>query len=161
MGSACSSRIIRLARDATADDIAQRQRRVPLALGLAQRSQGVCRLARLRDSYDDRIAVNGRIAIAKLRGILDLDRDAGKLLEQVLAHERRVIAGTAGRKDEAVGPAKLLGVKVETAEVSAFIRSIQPAAHGVFQGLRLLIDLLEHVVFEGALVSIPWIPVDL
>ena len=86
-----------LAGDAAADDVAQRQRRMPLALRFAQGGQRVGRLARLRDGQDDGVAVDRRIAIAELRGVFDLDRNAGELLEQVFADQGRVIAGAAGR----------------------------------------------------------------
>ena len=55
-----------LAGDAAADHVAQRQRRMPLALRFAQGGQGVGRLAGLRDGQDDGVAVDRRIAIAEL-----------------------------------------------------------------------------------------------
>ncbi len=94
-------------------------------------------------------------------GVLDLDRDAGELLEQVFADQRRVVAGAARRQDESLGPAQLLGVQVQTAEVGRGVGGAEPAAQRVFQRLGLLVDLLEHVVLEAALVRLAGIPDDL
>ncbi len=53
------------------------------------------------------------------------------------------------------------GIEIEAAQVSAAIDVVEPAAHGVFQRLGLLVNLLEHVVLEIALGGVAWIPVDL
>ena len=143
-----------LAGNAAADDVAQSQSRMALALRLAQRRQGVGRLARLRDGDDDGVAIDGRIAIAELAGVLDLDRDAGELLEQILADQGRVIAGAARGQDDALGAAELLRVEVQAAEVSGGVGVVEPAAQGVLQRFGLLVDLLEHVVIEDALVGV-------
>ena len=37
----------------------------------------------------------------------------------------------------------------------------KPAANGVFEGFGLLVDFLEHVVLEIALLRVAWVPVDL
>ena len=132
-----------------------------LALRLAQGGQRVGRLAGLRDGDDDGVAVDRRIAIAELAGVLDLDRDAGELLEQVLADQGRVVAGAAGGQDDALGPAQLLRVEVQAAEVGGGVGLVEPAAQGVLQRLGLLVDLLEHVVLEDALVGVAGIPVEL
>ena len=78
-----------LAGDAAADHIAQGERRMALAFRFAQGGQRVGRLAGLRDGQDDGVAVDGRVAIAELAGVFDLDRDAGQFLEQVLADQGR------------------------------------------------------------------------
>ena len=63
-----------------------------------------------------------------------------------------MIAGAAGGHDDAIDAAQLLGLEIEAAEVGAAIGVAEPAAHGVFQRLGLLVNLLEHVVLEIALV---------
>ena len=72
-----------------------------------------------------------------------------------------MVARAAGREDDAFGPAELLGVEIEAAEVGAAIAVVEPAAHGVFQRFGLLVDLLEHVMLVLAFVGIARIPVDL
>ena len=130
------------------------KRRVALALRLAQGGQGVGRLARLREGDDDGVAVDGRIAIAELAGVLDLDGNAGELLEQILADQGRVIAGAARRQDDALDLAQLLRVEVQAAEVGAAFVIVEPAAQGVLQRLGLLVDLLEHEVLEVAHIDV-------
>ena len=99
---------VRLAGDGAADDVADGERRVALALRLAQGRQRVGRLARLRDGQDDRVAVDRRIAVAELAGVLDLDRDAGEFLEEIFADKAGVVAGAAGGQDDAVDLPELL-----------------------------------------------------
>ena len=91
-----------LAGDRAADDVADRQRRMPLALHLAQRGQRVGRLAALRDREQQRVAVDRRVAVAQLAGVFDFDRDAGELFDQVLADQGRVPARAAGGEHDAV-----------------------------------------------------------
>ena len=55
-----------------------------------------------------RVAVDRRVAVAELAGVFDLDRDAGELLDQVLADQGRVLAGAAGGEDDAVDLPQLL-----------------------------------------------------
>ncbi len=63
-------------------------------------------------SFDDRVAV------AELRRVLDLDRDARELLDHVLADQRRVPARAAGGDDDAVERSRSSSVgEVEAAEL--------------------------------------------
>ena len=86
--------------DRAADHVADGQRRMPLALHLAQRRQRVGRFAALRDGEQQRVVVQRRIAIAQLAGVFDFDRNLGQVLDQVLAHQGRVPTGAAGREQE-------------------------------------------------------------
>ena len=88
-----------------------------LALALAQGRQRVGRLAGLRDGDDDGVAVDRRIAVAELAGVLDLDRDAGELLEQVFADQGRVVAGAAAVRMMRSAWRSCCGIEVEAAEV--------------------------------------------
>src|SRR6266404_5108751 len=150
-----------LTGNGAADDVTQGQRGMAFALGLTHRGQGIGGLARLGDGQDDGIAVHGRVAVAELAGVLDLDRDAGKLFEEIFAYQGSMVAGAAGGQEEAIGLAELLAVNIEAAEVSAGITVGQPAAHGILQRLRLLVDLLQHVMRETALVDFAQFRVDL
>ena len=141
---------VSLAGDRTADDVAQRQRRVALALRLAQGGERVGGLAGLGDGDDDGVAVDRRVAVAELAGVFDLDGDARELFQQVLAHEGGVVAGAARRQDDALHLAQPARVDVEAAEVGGRVGLVEPAAQGVLDRLGLLVDLLEHVVFVDA-----------
>ena len=66
--------------------------RAPLRLRLAQRGERVRRLARLRDHDGERAIADNRVAVAKLRAVVDLDRQPGQLLDHELADEPRVPA---------------------------------------------------------------------
>ncbi len=73
------------------------------------------------------LLVDGRIAIAELAGVLDLDGDAGVLLEQVFAHEGRVVARAARRQDDALDLAQPLRIEVQSAEMgTTFDSSSRP-----------------------------------
>ena len=52
------------------------------------------------------------------------------------------------------------GVEVQAAEVGGGVGVVEPAAHGVLERLGLLVNLLEHVVLEVALVGVAGVPVD-
>ncbi len=78
---------------------------VPLAFGFSQRRQRVRRFAGLGDGQHDRVAIHGRIAIAKFRCVFDLDGNAGKFLKEIFADDGRMIAGAAGGEDETLGTA--------------------------------------------------------
>ena len=78
----------------------------------------------------------------------------------MFADQGRVIAGAASGEDEALGPAKLAGVQVQAAEVGGGVLVRKPAAHGVFQGFGLFVDLLEHVMLEVPLLGVTRVPVD-
>src|ERR1041385_3121290 len=104
---------------------------MPLALGFAQSRQRVGRLTRLRDGNDNSVAVDGWVAVAKLAGVLHLHRNPRKFLEQILAHERCMIAGPTRRQNDTFGAAELLSVEVESAEVGAGVGVVESAAEGV------------------------------
>jgi hypothetical protein len=59
------------------------------APSLFQRGEGIGGLAGLRNRYKHRALVDDRTAIAELGRIIDLDRDAGQLLDHELADQRR------------------------------------------------------------------------
>ena len=120
-----------LAGDRAADDVADRQRRMALALHLAQGGQRVGRFAALRDGEQQRVVSQRRIAVAELAGVFDFDRNAGEFLDQILADQGRVPARAAGGEDDAVDRAQLLRRQVQAAEDGGRFVAIQPAAHGV------------------------------
>src|SRR5579883_144853 len=109
-----------------------------LALRFAQGGQGIRRFSRLCDGDDNRVAIDGRIAIAKLTGVLDLDGNAGELLEQIFTDERGVVAGATRCQNDALGAAELLSIEVQAAEMSRGVGVVKPAAESVFQRFGLL-----------------------
>ena len=71
-----------------------------------------------------------------------------------------MITGATGGQDEAFRLAELLAIEIQAAEMGAGIAIGEPPAHGILERLRLLVDLLEHVMLEIALVRISGVPVD-
>ena len=108
-----------------------------------------------------RSRLDDRIAIAELRGVLDFDRDARVLLDDVLADQARVPARAATEDHDALGRAQLVVGEIQTAQLGDALVVDQAAAHAVADGLGLLVDLLQHEVIEAALFDLLEIPVDL
>ena len=99
---------------------------------------------------DERVLVDRRVAVAELAGVLDLDRQAGEFLEQVLADDARVVARAAGGEDDPRRPRGAAAAsRFSPPKWAVASASSQPAAHGRGDRLRLLEDLLEHVVREA------------
>ena len=133
---------------------------MPAALGLAQSTQGVGRLARLAQDEDQRPVVERGVAVAELAGVLDLDGQVGEPLDQVLADQGRVPARAAGGEDDPADAAELAGRQVQAAELRRRLGPAQPAAAGVDHRLGLLADLLDHVVGVAAQLDRVGLPVD-
>ena len=67
-----------------------------MLLGIAQRRQRIGRLAGLGDEQRQAALGQGRLAVAELRGDIDLDRQAGEALEPRLAHKPGIIGRATG-----------------------------------------------------------------
>ena len=92
-----------LAGDGAADDVARCRASGGPCASHSRRAASVSAVSPdWRDGEDERVSVDRRVAVAELAGVLDLDRDAGELLDQVLADQGRVPAGAAGGEDDAV-----------------------------------------------------------
>ena len=65
-----------------------------------------------------------------------------------------MVAGAARGHDDAVDLPQLLRAEVESAEVRGRVVGREPAAHRVGERLRLLVNLLQHVVREVALLRV-------
>ena len=90
-----------------------------------------------------------RLAVAELRGDLDVDRQAGQPLEQVSADHAGVGGGAAGDDLQALD----LG-EVEPAGASARpVDRVDVGRQRVLAGVRLLVDLLLHEVAVVALLD--------
>ena len=121
--------------------------RSPL-LHVAQRSERVGRLARLRD--DDRQApvVDRRLAIAVFRGDIDLDRQAREPLDPILGREPGHIGGAAGDDRDS---RKLRRLDRPGEWLEPHRRHVDVMGEGMSDDLGLLVDLLGHEVTIVAL----------
>ncbi len=117
-----------------------------LALGQFQSRQGIGRFAALRDGNHDVALRDNRIAVAELRGVLDLHRNAGQVLNQIFGHQAGVPARAARHNDDAVGINKLLLVGAEASHIEVATPHFEAAAHRIEDRTRLLKNLLEHKV---------------
>ncbi len=126
----------------------------PFAFALPHGGQCVGRLAALRDGEDHCHVGHGRISVTQLAGVLDLGRDPREFFQQVFADKPRVPARAAGREHDPVHPPQILRIEVQAAELGRGLILIEAAPHSVFDGLRLLEDLLEHVMLEAAAVRV-------
>ncbi len=148
-----------LARDGRAVGVADREHPGLLVLGVPQRHEGVHGLAGLADDDDQGGAVQDRVAVAELAGQLDLDRDAGPVLDGVLGDQAGVVGGAAGDDEDLVDVAQLLVGEPDLVE-HQLAAAAQPAEQGVGDRLRLLGDLLEHEPVVAALLGGSGVPVD-
>ena len=149
-----------LARDRRSHDVDQPERAGTTALGLAHGGERVGGLARLRDEDAERARRDDRVAVAELRRVLDLGRDASEVLDHHLADQRRVPAGAAGGDDDVVDVHELLVAQVDAAELGGPVLEDEAAAHGVLHRLRLLEDLLEHEMVEPTALDRREVPLD-
>ena len=119
-----------------------------MRLGVAQRRQGIDGLARLRDGDAHAALGQRRLAVAELRGDLDLDRQARQLLEPVLGHH----AGKAGRAAGGDGEPRDLGPLERQRRQRHLARGgIEIGLQRVADDGGLLVDLLHHEVAVVAL----------
>ena len=95
-----------------------------------------------------------RIAMAELARELDLDRQAGELLDDVFADPARVQRSAAPGEHDAVDRAQFRRRHVEAAELGGAFLVAEAAAHRVAHRSRLLKDLLEHVMRVVALLDV-------
>ena len=123
----------------------------PFWLRLAHGGQGVGGFAGLGDGDDEIAAAEDRIAIAELGGLLDFGVDVGEILERVFADQSGVQRGAAADEDHAVELGEFARRGAHAGEHGGAEVEIEAAADGVGQRVRLLVDFLEHEMFEAAL----------
>ncbi len=145
---------VALARDGAGDVVADAQGAVAFALALAHGRQGIGGLPALADDEDEGIPRHGHVPVAELAGELHLRGKMGERLDEVFAHQRGVVRGAAAAEDDALDAAQLLGRHLEPAEDRGRFLEREPAAHGVVDGLGLLVDFLQHVVRVSALADV-------
>ena len=110
---------------------------------------------------DEVARADHRIAVAVLGGDVHLDRDARPLLERVAADQAGVVRGAAGDDDDAVAVAQEGVVdRAELVEVDA-VGADGAVGDRLGDGVRLLVDLLEHERLVAALLGDLLAPVDL
>jgi hypothetical protein len=112
-----------------------------LTLAPGQAGQGVGGLARLADGDGQCALGQGRVAIAELRGDLDVAGQARQLLERIAADLAGVEGGAAG---DDLNPVD--GGEVDLVGLGLAVHEVEVVAQGVLDAVRLLMDLLLHEV---------------
>ena len=116
--------------------------------GVAERRQGVRRLARLGDDQHHPALRQRRLAITEFGRDVDLDRHPGDLLQPVFGDQPGVIGRAAGGDGEARYRREVEG---QVRQVDLVGGRIEKAVQGVADDHRLLVDLLEHEMAVFAL----------
>ena len=148
------------ARDRRARDVHDADGRRARALRVGERGDGVGRLARLRDPDDERPRPDEVLPVAELGGVVDLDRDAGDLLEEELPDEPRVPARPAGDDDDPVDPGEELRGDPHRVLAEAPRLEGELVPHRLDDDRRLLGDLLRHEVGVAPLLGRDGVPRD-
>ena len=151
---------IGLAGNRRADRVTDGQCLVALPPALPHRRQGIGRLPALGDREHHRGVGQRRVAVSQFTRVLDLGRNPGKFLDQVLAHEPGVPAGATGGQDDPVDPSQFSHVGIEPPEDRCRIVAIHPPPHRVADTVGLLVDLLEHVVRKIAEIDVGGLVLD-
>src|SRR6266404_915997 len=155
---------VRLPSEHRAVDVADRQNLRALLFRFAHRRNRVGGLTRLRDRYYQCLVVDDRVAIAKLRSVIHLDWNPRQFFEHVLAGHRRMQARSASDRLYRSELAKLGFANLHLIQIDA-TRRLRDAADGrVSNRARLLVNLLQHVMLEAALLRryrVPGYPVNL
>ena len=150
-----------LSRDLRARRVRDRKSAGPQLTSEADRAQRVRGLPRLRDRDRERVLVEMRFPISPFARDLDVARDARPLLDRQAANEARVISGPAGDDDDALEPRETgVGHRTEPQRRSCRDRiGPQIPRDRLAHGVRLLVDLLEHVRLVSATLGrgvVPW-----
>src|SRR3954451_3958022 len=144
-----------------ADHIADREQLPAMRLRFLHAGDRVGRLAGLRHADDQRAVVDDRIAVAVLRAVIDIDRNARRVFEQELADQSRVPRRAARDDLHLLNAGPILGRQLQIVEEDLARLLEHAAVERVAHGALLLVDLLEHVVPVAFLLGHHGVPHDL
>ena len=91
----CIDDLVCLTRNRGADHVCDGKRLCPAPLRLLERGERIARLPRLRNHNQESVLIDNRVAIAELGCNVNLDKDAGQLLDVVFADQPRMVCRTA------------------------------------------------------------------
>ena len=122
-------------------DIDEGGRAQALALAPGQAGQGVRGLAGLADRHGQGARRQRRLAVAELRGDLDVAGQVGQFLERITPDLAGIEGGAAGNDLQAVD-----GGEVRRVRLGLAVHEVEVVREGVLDAVRLLMDLLFHEV---------------
>ncbi len=128
------------------DDVADRQDLAALAMRLAQGREGISCLTALADHQGQGFFCHQWVAIAKLAGNIDFNRNPGMLFQQELANQSRMPRGAAGNDIDPVQGAEKIIFETQVFEENLSLLFPDPSGNRIGNRPRLLMNLLEHEV---------------
>ena len=137
-------------RDRRLAHIDDRENVLPLRAAIAQRGERIGRLARLRDEQRRAAGIERGLAIAELRGDIDIDRQFRPALEPIFGDEAGIEGGAAGGERE---PRDLGEVEGQLRDVDTVGGEIDIAGERMADHFRLFVDLLCHEMAVVAFVD--------
>jgi hypothetical protein len=123
---------------------------LPLPAAIAERGERVGGLARLRHEQRGPAGIKHRLAIAELRGDIDVDRKPRPALEPIFGDQAGIEGGAAGRQRDA---GQLGKVQRQRRYVYAIGREVDVSRERVADHLGLLVNFLGHEMAVIALVD--------
>lgn len=118
---------------------------------VSQGHERVRSLTRLRDKHTGIVAEDRSLAIQKIGGKLNSDRNLCQLFKDTTDCHARVVAGTTSNENDSAAATDGWKVRAETAEGNCLVRNVETTTHGVDNRLGLLENLLLHEVVKLAL----------
>lgn len=140
-----------VAGDGRSHDVADAEDECPGLAGQLHGGQRVGRLARLRHGDHDVVSIDDRVAVAEFRSILHLHGDPAYILDQVLADQRRMPRCPARHEYDAAGREEFPAVVDHARQLHLVRVGAYAPADTVYDGLGLLVYLLEHEMRVTAL----------
>ena len=120
-----------------------------LAPAIAERRQGIGRLAGLGDEQSRPARLHRDFAIAELRGDIHVRRQLGPTLEPILRDDARIIGGPARGQGQA---AHIREIEGQVRQRNPVVRKVEIVRECMADDFGLLVNLLRHEVAEIALV---------
>ena len=143
--------LVGLAGDGRAHDVRDSHRTGAKTFGFAQGGQGIARLAGLADDNHEAARIHQGIAVAEFTGNVRFHRDPGEFLQIVFADKTGVVRRAAGNDKDLLDAPQVRFRPVQLGEIDGSLFLAQAAAHGLADGLRLFVNLLQHEMLEAAL----------
>ncbi len=135
---------VRLTRQRTTDHVHDRHHARALRFRLPRRRQRVGCFARLGNRNEQVVLPDQRVAIAELAPDIDLHRRPHHFLKEILADQPGMPGSPASHDPDPFHRCEFLRRESDVRQIgfSGFVGV--PPAHGIENGLGLLVNLLQH-----------------
>ena len=147
---------VAFAGEGACDVIADSEGAVAFAAAFAEGAEGVGGFAALADDEDEGAAGGREVSVAEFAGEFAFDGEAGEAFDDVFAGHGGVVGRAATAEDNPFDGEEFVVGHFEAAEFCGGVFVGKATAHGVADGVGLLVDFFEHEVGEGAFVGVVW-----